>query len=402
MKKETILLKNIGKNKLYINSFHELPNYLKLFPFYDRALPRISKELKEIDKKLEVIDVGANIGDTVSLISEQTSGDFLCIEGDKKYLKLLNKNIKQITNANIEIEESFCGEILSTDLYLENEQGTARLVTKVKSNKIKIKNIKSLDKIILDHPKFKKANLLKIDTDGYEISVLRSGKGFISQVKPLIFLEFTPRAYNDLNQNYKELLAILINYGYSDVLFYDNYGVPVQIDKLNNFHNIEKLISNIDDSKIYYYDILVINKENKNKYKKIFNTELFKHIQKSNILYNKISDKLKNQETIINNKNKIVATKDQEIATKDQEIATKEKIISDLKKIKTELNKLKSNFKLTQTKLNQTQSDLRITKKKLKSIHNSQGWKLLLKFYKLRDKVLVLFDKIKKLFLNKI
>jgi len=268
----------VGKKFLFLNLSHQLPVYYYKYPNYDRALPRICKKLKEIDKRLFIVDIGANIGDTVYLITDTTKGSFLCVEGDEKYLPILEKNIKQIsTNNHIRIEECYCGNETEEKTFISRTGGTAKIIKKNKQNiegiESQVLKMKSLDRIIRDNPNFGNSNLLKIDTDGFEIDILNSGKTFIKDVKPLLYFEFTPELYIQNNQNQKTIWNLLRECGYKEALFYNNFGQAIEIINISDQNRVNKLVNKIDNKNINYYDILVYH-ASKNKYSEILKSEL--------------------------------------------------------------------------------------------------------------------------------
>ena len=268
----------IGNKYMFMNMSHTLPiNYYR-FSNYDRALPRICEKLKNIDNKLYVVDIGANIGDTVSLITDIVSGNFLCIEGDEKFIPFLEKNTKQIdTTSNILIERCYCGNETEEKMSIDRANGTAKIIKTdvMENNKNVVLNleIRSLDKIIENYPDFKDSNILKIDTDGFEIDILSSGKQFIKNSKPLLYFEYTPELYVQNQQDPKIIWEILKECGYKEALVYDNFGCAIEIINIDNQEKINELINKIDKKNIYYYDILTYHNSN-NKYSKILEAEL--------------------------------------------------------------------------------------------------------------------------------
>jgi len=291
---DPIVERKIGEKTLRMQQSHKLPLYYERFPFYDRALPRISKKVSEIDGYLSFIDIGANIGDTISLITDKVNGSFLCVEGDKNYAQFLKANISSLKNSNVTIEECYCGETYnqSEGLTIHRENGTARLEADkgiVGQDNVKLK---SLDNIIKENPLFKETNLLKIDTDGFEINVLKSGGEFIKKCHPLIYFEFDPELYSI---NHKEPLIIfdfLYEHGYYEALLYDNFGVPVKIISTSNRNEIKSLVKLIDKKKIYYFDVLTFHDSKKSQYEAIFGNELFSCLSSFNDLLHLTQTKL--------------------------------------------------------------------------------------------------------------
>lgn len=271
---DPIVTKKIGNKFLKMRKSHKLPLYYDNFPFYDRALPRVCKKLFEIDGYLTVIDVGANIGDTVSLITDEVCGSFLCVEGDKDYVPLLEMNMDNIKNSQICIVKDYCSNENEYDsrFAIERLDGTAKLV--INGDNRNSIHFKRLDDIIKQYSIFKSANMLKIDTDGFEISVLKSGENFISESKPMIYFEFVPELYIDNNHDPMFVFEFLSKKGYEEVLFYDNFGISIGIVNVSDRQSIEELISRIDNTTVYYYDILAWHNSKYKKYESIFRNEL--------------------------------------------------------------------------------------------------------------------------------
>lgn len=274
---DPIVERKIGKKFLQMRESHKLPIYLNEFPFYDRALPRICKEINTVDGYLKVVDVGANIGDTVSLITDEVQGSFLCVEGDAEYLPLLKINTGRVRKSEIFIEEAYCSENSSytcRQYEINRVDGTAFL-SLAKENKSQADTkFKALDDIIKKQSVFKDSNLLKIDTDGFEINVLTGGEEFLKDAKPTIYFEFFPEFYLNNNQDPMFIFELLNKNGYAEALFYDNFGLPMEIVYTSDQKRISELINLIDKNKIFYYDILTCHSSKWEKYKEIFYGEL--------------------------------------------------------------------------------------------------------------------------------
>lgn len=201
---------------------HNLPNLLSEVPNYDRALPRIAKYIKESDGYLCLIDVGANIGDTVNMIDQSASGDFLCLEPSDLFFDLLEVNTRDIPGAVI--EKVAVGEKDGvTRSVLAEDHGTAYLV----DSKDEM-TILTIDSLVEKHPTFQKTNILKIDTDGFDYKVLRGSTKLLSQSKPFLFFEVSPEHLIHVGE--EDPLSIyphLAGLGYSHILFYDQSGLPI-------------------------------------------------------------------------------------------------------------------------------------------------------------------------------
>lgn len=296
--------RKIGKKILQMDSDHMLPAYMNLHCQYDRALPRIAKEINLIDGFLKVIDIGANIGDSVSLITDECSGEFMCIEGVDKYFNLLVNNVKNIKNASVTAINCFCGASSATEnsCFLSIYDGTAKISRKRTTGaKISRKKIKTLDWLINNNQKFINSNLLKIDTDGFEVEVLSGAKAFIQKSKPVIFSEFNPIIYKEFGYDQLSIFKLLYKLGYNNGLFYDNNGNLLSIVNFNDHQTLNNLINIIDNTTIYYYDFLSFHSDNI-QYQKLYTEELLSRIKAENmeltnqlVKYNKLHKQYKRQ-----------------------------------------------------------------------------------------------------------
>jgi len=187
-----------GKFKVHIRLSFKTIYFHARYPLYDRALPRICQAIKDADNEVFLIDVGANIGDTALQISEKISGcSMLCIEGNEEVIPFLKRNTRKIKNNKIFYDFRFCvDDSQNNDFAVKMEHGTAHLV-KNHTGQVKVS---TLDDMITDNPIFKKVNLLKIDTDGFEITVLNGAKKTLENQRPILFFEFTPSAYIENGQ----------------------------------------------------------------------------------------------------------------------------------------------------------------------------------------------------------
>ena len=108
--------------------------------------------------------------------------------------------------------------------------------------------IEKLDQIC---SKFRKIDFIKIDVDGYELDVLKSGKKSILKHRPFIYFEFAPYLYKEFGYTPKTLISFIkneLNYKFYDENFQKVININDVIKKLNNksqnfflFHKSVKL-----------------------------------------------------------------------------------------------------------------------------------------------------------------
>ncbi len=248
---DQIIKTRVGKFDLWINETHPLPQYLKSFPSYSSNLPRLVALVKEKYPNLILIDVGANIGDTVALVRSSVDCPIICIEGDTKYYSLLEKNMVEFED--IRLYQTFLGEMNSeVRAHGKNQDGTTRIVP----SDNRVLRIASLDTLYHDQ-KFTSAKVIKIDTDGYDLKIIKGAKNYINEVKPIIFFEYDRLLFEEVGDDGISTLNMLEEFGYVLIFFYDNFGRYILSTKLSDHDLVLELHDYIKEHKgaFPYYDV---------------------------------------------------------------------------------------------------------------------------------------------------
>jgi len=232
---------------------HDYPLNRKEIPFYSENLGVISKVISSKYYNADAIDIGANIGDSAAIISHYSKMPVLCIEGNPKFIPLLEKNIKQMQN--IVIELCFVGEV-NENVSTINYGGTARIETSETGIEVK-----TVTQILNKHDSFKNAKLLKIDTDGFDYKILRASEEFLKQSKPIIFFEFDPFFLIKQNENPSSIFPFLNKLCYTNLLLFDNHGKLLCEIKSHQTELIFDFISYFNNNGETYLDICAIHDE---------------------------------------------------------------------------------------------------------------------------------------------
>jgi FkbM family methyltransferase len=264
-----IITSKIGNFNLKHHADHALPRILKNWPEYSSNLPRIAVAIKQKYHDLILIDIGANIGDTVALTRTVDEFPIVCIEGDEEYFKLLSENLKQFSNTYAfqnflgDSDQNIMGTIISND-------GTLKIVSK--NEHIDPIKIITLDSFLYSHPEFIKSKLLKIDTDGFDVKILKGAKNYISNTKPIIFFEYDSRLLNEQGDSALQSLYELETIGYDNIIYYDNYGQFILMTQLSNHNIINQLDQYIGNEKsgVLYYDVCLFHNEDEDIAKEFF------------------------------------------------------------------------------------------------------------------------------------
>ncbi|OIO19912.1 MAG: hypothetical protein AUJ23_01160 [Candidatus Magasanikbacteria bacterium CG1_02_32_51] len=260
--KDELLNSLVGKYHIFLTGDSQLPLYLRN-PMYSTNLPRLVKVLNQKYQDLIMIDVGANVGDTVALTKSVCDIPIVCIEGGQDYFNILKKNIVQFKN--IYAFQYFFGDkngSIGSKLVKNNE--TARIINSDPRDKGTAIQVITLDNFLELNSKFKNAKILKIDTDGYDLKILRGGINYIGETKPVLFFEYDTVYFLEQKDSGIDMFKRLESLGYSDIIFYDNGGKIIISCKLGDHLLLRQLDNYIDKdfrTPFPYYDVAVFHEE---------------------------------------------------------------------------------------------------------------------------------------------
>lgn len=260
---------NIHGAMIKMRLSHRLFLITKVDKFYDTALPRICSFIKAETGHLSIIDVGANIGDTASIISSKVVGKILCVEANPVFFKLLKLNTEN--NSLIVCELAMIDDQENTkQIDVVEKGGNAYL--KTGSGSV-IKSI-TIDSLIKKYDQFEDTNIIKVDTEGFDYKVLRSAEKLLAQNQPSVFFELVPDFLISHNEDPFFIFDYFISLGYKSVLFYDKYGYPIMFTNLNEENVIKNLINYAKKKMDFYYDVLVFSPKIEINAESFYQTEL--------------------------------------------------------------------------------------------------------------------------------
>ena len=247
--KKKIISRNDIKYEVDLNEAVDLGIFLGIKN--EKNLYKIINFLNTSDKKI-LVDVGSNVGSvTLPLAKLFNLSTIISIEPTNFAFSKLKKNLnlnpnlkKRIKLFNVFISDkkkkvNFVHS--SWDLKAKHKKHQIHLGT-LKKTSNKIQSLSQLLKKIQ-----KKIDFIKIDVDGYEIDVLRSGKKIINKYKPIIYFEFAPYLYREFGYSPKVLIDFIkkeLNYTFLNENFDEVKNIYQIGHKLNdrsvNFFLIHK------------------------------------------------------------------------------------------------------------------------------------------------------------------
>ena len=244
----------VHEKTLFMPLSHQLPLILSIYPYYDLLLNRLGNFIREKEGYLYCIDVGSNIGDSIAALKPQKSDLFLAIEAHDKFYNYLKLNWGK--NPNVKMIKGVCSsKIEETNIGIAEKQGTAKITT----NYSGISTLTlTIDTIHLNNMAFKKCNLIKTDTDGYDINVLNGAKKTIESNMPTIIYECDDFDNPHFIAENIEIMTFFRNVGYNKCILYDNFGYLKCLMELNNLVTFEDLLRYKKSSNFCYFDILIM------------------------------------------------------------------------------------------------------------------------------------------------
>jgi FkbM family methyltransferase len=199
--------------------------------FGENIIPLIEKKL---DKTKTFVDIGANIG-TFSLILSNYCKEVIAFEPLPKLYQQFQESIKLNNFTNITAHNSACGNE-KTSLEITINETNLGGNTLLQHNNILAKTSKQIVQVDrLDDVLFgQKVDVIKIDVEGYEYFVLLGAEKIITQYKPIIFIEYSPQYYEELETGMSAKLYNLIK-----LYHYAIYSLDEKIT-YNSFEELPK------------------------------------------------------------------------------------------------------------------------------------------------------------------
>jgi FkbM family methyltransferase len=251
---------------------HDLPSNLKGSPHYSTNVARIGRYAKEKFRDFVFIDIGANVGDTAILARQLSYYPILSIEGDQFFFSLLRENLASyddVTLVNAFVGDSSEAKNCTLHRYL----GSVRI--EPNPNQGSPIQFKTLQQILQQHPRFSRSKLLKIDTDGFDLKILRGALDFLQSVKPVLFFEYDPHFLAMEGDDGISIFPLLQSLGYKKLIVYDNSGYYLlsagidDVELLQDLHYYSHAVGRYCDICVFHRedsDLFVTVKTGESKY----------------------------------------------------------------------------------------------------------------------------------------
>ena len=215
-----------------------------LFGKFEHEIVETAIEMN-LPKNQCIIDIGANVGvQTLQFARKFKDAKIFSIEPTEYAFDKMCYNISLNSDLSKRIVLSQVYLTTNKDSMPNNVYSSWKVNSDQKKH-LKHKGVRkstnkasaiSLDNIVFEN-EIKNISFIKLDVDGPELDVLKSGEKVLSKKKPPIFMELAPYLYPEFGYEYFDLIK------YINFLGYDFYTIK-PIKKINN---IEKFILKITD-----------------------------------------------------------------------------------------------------------------------------------------------------------
>ena len=251
-----VILK-IGKIKFKSPINHASVFWIHFHPTMNMNLSRLSSIVSKYKASSSFIDIGANIGDTWAILrSACPDNPILAIEGDPHPY-----NILEFNTLNDSLTTTFKGFIGDDKNYIFQGScnGSSGLLIN-NNNSEKIPGLFSLDEVV-KKTNFNNIGLIKVDTDGLDTIIVRTGSETLLKYKPIVFLEIQPY-HLFRNDSFNDFLKFMIELNYKFFIIWDSNGRFLCDINMHDIKIISQLLPYFNGSPgNLFLDIAFLNKD---------------------------------------------------------------------------------------------------------------------------------------------
>lgn len=229
----SIIKKLIAPNSVYpknsvrkvkrfgINFELDLNDYPAWLIYFNSDADNTFNVLSFLGNAKTIFDVGGNMGQTALAISQKVSHDATIYSFEPypaTYQKfknnlLLNPLIKNIIAENIALGETE-SELLMFQDCATNSGGFRIVYDKEKNNSGVVKTQSTSIDSYVKNNNISKIDFIKIDVEGFEMTVLKGAKNTLLNHRPKLFIELNDSNLNKQNASSKALITFLVSMGY--------------------------------------------------------------------------------------------------------------------------------------------------------------------------------------------
>lgn len=244
--------------RLVMPRSHRLSEYAARYPRYGQNLVDLAGLLGDHTQELSVVDVGANIGDSALQVLRRTDARILCVEGDPYWAAYIRRNVAN--EDRIEIEEALVATHATTASTSPTRVGgTTRFGDGNASTSQPPSSLIMADDLRDRHSRFDHADLIKSDTDGYDVALIPALAQAWRDSRPVLFFEYDPELTATAGlENPSRVWEELAQLGYGTVGIWDNFGNALGLGDVRSMSDwTQRLRKDTQAKRYHYWDVAV-------------------------------------------------------------------------------------------------------------------------------------------------
>lgn len=250
-----------GNYDLLSPESHLLFELQKIGPYRDLCIGISAKIICDKYHDATIVDIGANIGDTAAIIASHVANKLILVEGSDYYYKFLEKNLHLFPNAIVPIKAMVSdGKVIQGEL---RHWGGTAYFKGIEQEELTTPTL-PLSEIADENTRF-----IKIDTDGFECSILNTALPWLEQQRPAILFENQLRNEMELKR-FSKLYDSLSHIGYRYFVAWDDPGFHIlstdSVDAVKDLNRYQYNIHKSNLPRINNYDIICLHESDEDIY----------------------------------------------------------------------------------------------------------------------------------------
>jgi FkbM family methyltransferase len=175
---------------------------------------------------------------------------FHCVEPVPEFFAVLSENAASYGAPNVKLYNRAVSGTQGELVRIHTQLGTAGAVAEY-DNHTPFGVVESVASTVDAMFEGLPVGLLKIDTDGFEPSVLAGAKETIRRCRPLLFMEFHPALLRKAGSDPRAVVGLLRQFGYEEVTIWTNQG-----DLVERAASLDMLLGHAEAA-LHYVDVLL-------------------------------------------------------------------------------------------------------------------------------------------------
>jgi FkbM family methyltransferase len=213
----------VGGKAIKIPQGSPLCHYYQTQPRMNYSLGTIAAMIQDRFPAAWAMDVGANVGDTLAVIKGQASLPVICVEGDGICFEILQENARLFDL--VFLHQTFLAEKLGEAEMDAQKVGWNQTLVPARSGTPAQKFLfDTVDHLISGMSQRVVVKLLKVDTEGHDLRIIRGAEEVLKRDKPVLSFELNRENLEPLGDSVGDFFDFLVSLGYRRFLLSDSFG----------------------------------------------------------------------------------------------------------------------------------------------------------------------------------